>query len=205
VTEHPLLHTVPDADVVAAKHRLRARLIDHRRRRTATDREAARAANSKHVVEALAGVRAVAAYHPLPSEPLDPAMLDALASSGADVLVPIVTGATPLDWVRWVPGSELVRGPAGIFEPSGARLGARAVTAAAVMLLPALAIDRSGFRLGRGGGHYDRTLALVHSLHTWPELIAVINDDELLAEVPHDALDVPVTQVVTPRGGVRPV
>ena len=72
------------------------------------------------------------------------------------------------------------------------------------MLVPALAVDRAGFRLGRGGGHYDRTLALLATLTDLrPPLIAVIDDDEEVDEVPHDGWDVAIDLIVTPLGGVR--
>jgi 5-formyltetrahydrofolate cyclo-ligase len=72
------------------------------------------------------------------------------------------------------------------------------------VLVPALAVDRGGHRLGRGGGHYDRTLALLSRLRAerLPPRIALVYDEELLDAVPVDQLDQLVTAVITPSSGV---
>ena len=77
-----------------------------------------------------------------------------------------------------------------------------AIADADAILVPALAVDRDGHRLGRGGGHYDRTLAMLAGLHSTPALIALIYDDELLPAVPFDELDQLVTAFVTPGSGL---
>ena len=73
-----------------------------------------------------------------------------------------------------------------------------------VIVVPALRIDRSGYRLGQGGGYYDRVLSLVR-----PDvpIIAMIYDHELLpaGAIPHEAHDVRVTHVCTPNDGLRAV
>jgi 5-formyltetrahydrofolate cyclo-ligase len=65
--------------------------------------------------------------------------------------------------------------------------------------VPALAVDHSGARLGRGRGFYDRTLVLRDPN---ARLVAVVRDEELLDEVPHEPHDVPMTHALTPRGGL---
>ncbi|MGH3580223.1 MAG: 5-formyltetrahydrofolate cyclo-ligase, partial [Mycobacterium sp.] len=67
------------------------------------------------------------------------------------------------------------------------------------VLVPALAVDRRGNRLGRGAGFYDRALPLAD-----PDarLIAVVRDDELLDEVPAEPHDVAMTHMLTPGLGV---
>ena len=67
------------------------------------------------------------------------------------------------------------------------------------VLVPALAVDRAGNRLGRGGGSYDRVLARVGPLIP---LIALIYDDELLDHVPAERHDVPVRAAVSPLTGI---
>jgi 5-formyltetrahydrofolate cyclo-ligase len=187
----------------AAKASLRTTLIAARRARTSAERLAARAAITAHLVVALDGTGSVAAYLPLPTEPLDTGLLDLLATR-TRVLVPVVTGSAPLDWCAF-PG-PVRHGALGIAEPVGPRLGADAIDAADAVLVPALAVDPAGHRLGRGGGHYDRTIALLTRLRgrrPMPDLIAVIYDEELLAAVPGDDLDQRVTAVVTPERGLR--
>jgi 5-formyltetrahydrofolate cyclo-ligase len=63
--------------------------------------------------------------------------------------------------------------------------------------VPALQVDRDGNRLGRGGGSYDRALARATGL-----TVALLHDDELVAELPHEPHDVPVRAVATPTGGL---
>lgn len=204
----------PDDDsIAAAKTHLRVRLIASRRARDDAERRTARDANAAHLLAGLAGVGCVAAYLPLPTEPLAVGLLDELATV-ARVLVPVVVGDAPLDWCEYpVP---LRAAALGIDEPTGPRLGPRAIGDADAILVPALAVDRSGNRLGRGGGHYDRTLELQtqalgaganrSSALTLKGLrIAVLFDDELLEAIPIDELDQRVDATVTPAGGLRPV
>ena len=194
--------TFVNSPVDDAKSRLRAELISHRRNRSAADLLVARAAVTGHLLDSLAGLTCIAGYLPLRTEPLDQLALTQLAGT-ARVLVPAVTGAAPLDWSEY-PG-PVRRAALGINEPAGPRLGADASASADAILVPALAVDRHGHRLGRGGGHYDRTLALLSTLRGTAELparIAVVFDDELLEEVPAGPLDQPVSAVLTPSGGL---
>ena len=87
----------------------------------------------------------------------------------------------------------------GVLEPTGPWLPPTAVADASVLFIPALAVDRRGARLGRGRGFYDRTLGL---RNPDARLIAVVRDEELLDEVPHEPHDVPVTHALTPGHGL---
>lgn len=192
----------PDVDLAAAKRALRAPLLAARRARPPADRTAARTAIAAHLAEALATDECVAAFLPMPTEPLDPALLPALAAR-ITVLIPVVTGPSPLDWCAFTPVTR--PGSLGIEEPDGPRLGPSAIARADSVLVPALAVGPLGHRLGRGGGHYDRTLALRETLRgaAGPgRLIALTFDDEFGLDVPHDELDRPVTAVVTPARGL---
>jgi 5-formyltetrahydrofolate cyclo-ligase len=194
---------VAGPDVAAAKRARRVPLLAARRARSDADRSTARDAVAGHLAAALAGRSCVAAYLPLPTEPLDPALLPQLAQD-LRVLIPVVTGPAPLDWCEF---TEATRpGQLGIEEPDGPRLGPDAIGDADVVIVPALAAAADGYRLGRGGGHYDRTLALrAHLRGNRPdELIALVYDAEFGPAVPHDDLDRPVTAVITPgRGLIR--
>lgn len=192
-----------DGIVAAAKRAMRVPLLAARRARTTADRAAARAAIAEHLTAALADRTCVAAYLPLPTEPLDPALLPRLART-VRVLIPVVTGPSPLDWCEYTGATR--PGQLGIEEPDGPRLGTDAIADADVVLVPALAVAADGYRLGRGGGHYDRSLELRARLRAdrADELIALVHDDEFGPAVPHDHLDRPVTAVITPgRGLVR--
>ena len=69
-------------------------------------------------------------------------------------------------------------------------------SAFAFVLVPSLAVDRDGHRLGRGGGYYDRVLATVPRARR----VAVVYDEEVVATVPHDPHDVDVAFALTPSG-----
>ena len=104
----------------------------------------------------------ICAHLPVGVEPWSPSGVEALRAAGHEVLLPVVADrAGPLDWARYDGPDALVAGPFGLWEPAGARLGPDAVRRARLVLLPALAADRRGVRLGQGGGFYDRTLPLV--------------------------------------------
>lgn len=82
----------------------------------------------------------------------------------------------------------------------GPALGRDAVADVTAMILPGLAVDRAGHRLGQGGGCYDRTLPLLREGMCQAVLLF---DDEVLPAVPHDELDRPVPAVLTPEAGWR--
>ncbi|OBF19742.1 5-formyltetrahydrofolate cyclo-ligase [Mycobacterium sp. ACS4331] len=142
----------------------------------------------------------VCAYVPVGSEPGSPAMVDVLAATGVRVLLPVVdTGEPkPLRWAVHEPG-RLVTARFGLLEPAGPRLPAGTVSEAAVLIIPALAVDRRGVRLGRGAGFYDRSLPFRDPA---ARLVAVVRDSEFVDALPADPHDVPMTQVATPGAGV---
>jgi 5-formyltetrahydrofolate cyclo-ligase len=141
----------------------------------------------------------VCCYLPVGTEPGSPALPDALVRDGRRVLLPVVVGAAPLDWAYYEGPDSLVPGPYGLLEPGGTRLGASAIGSADAVLVPALAVDSTGTRLGRGGGHYDRSLPLVSG---GVPLVAVVRDEELVDRLPAEPHDVRMTSVLTP-GGLR--
>jgi 5-formyltetrahydrofolate cyclo-ligase len=180
-----------------SKAALRRRLSAARRDLAADIRSAEASALVKWVGELSAEV--VCCYLPVGTEPGNVAMVDAI---GARVLLPIVTGAAPLDWARYEGETSLVPGPYGLREPAGTRLGPDAIGLADVILIPALAVDRRGVRLGRGAGHYDRSLPRARADAA---LIAVLRDDELLDRLPDEPHDVRMTATMTPRVGIRTI
>jgi 5-formyltetrahydrofolate cyclo-ligase len=145
----------------------------------------------------------VCAYVPVGAEPGSLEMLDVLLRRAGRVLLPVARTAADdspvaLRWGEYRPG-RLVAAQFGLFEPAEPWLPATTVAEASVVLVPALAVDRIGVRLGRGGGFYDRTL-----VHRDPRarLVAVIRDQELLDELPHEPHDVPMTHALTPGRGL---
>ena len=119
------------------------------------------------------------------------------------VLLPVARTAADDDavallWGEYRPG-QLVTARFGLLEPPAPWLPATTVAEAGVVFVPALAVDRAGARLGRGRGFYDRTLVL---RDPQARLIAVVRDEELLDEVPHEPHDVPMTHALTPGLGL---
>lgn len=114
----------------------------------------------------------VASYSPLAFEPRPPHVEGAL--------LPVLLPDGDLDW-----------------EVDGVRRGASAVAGVDLVIVPAVAVDRSGVRLGRGGGSYDRALA-----RTGAVTVALLHDGELLDALPAEPHDVRVGWVVTPSLGL---
>lgn len=142
----------------------------------------------------------VAAYVPVGTEPGSIDLLDALTASGFDVMLPVVVPGppAPLRWARYWGPESLSPGRFGLLEPTGASLPPTSVDRADLVLVPALAVDRRGVRLGRGAGYYDRTIGAIDT----DRLVAVVYDDELVEELPTDEFDVPMGWALTPRTGL---
>ncbi|MFJ8333319.1 5-formyltetrahydrofolate cyclo-ligase [Streptomyces sp. NPDC094437] len=148
--------------------------------------------------------RTVAAYVSVGTEPGTLPLLDALRARGVAVLLPALLADNDLDWGRYTGEGSLARvrhgGRMSLFEPSGERLGPDAVTAADVVLLPGLAVDGRGMRLGRGGGSYDRVLARLEAAGAHPALVVLLYGSEVVGHVPAEPHDRPVQAAVTPEG-----
>lgn len=190
----------------ASKAALRDQLLAARRR-VADD---VRAAEARHLCERLEASESivtsgstVCAYVPVGTEPGSAAMLDALLRRTGRVLLPVARTTAdntpmPLSWGEYRPGT-LTTGRWGLLEPPQPWLPPSALAEAAVVLVPALAVDRRGVRLGRGRGFYDRSLG---GREPQALLIAVVRDAELLDELPADPHDVPMTHALMPRQGL---
>jgi 5-formyltetrahydrofolate cyclo-ligase len=136
----------------------------------------------------------IAAYVPVGPEPGGPDLPAVLAATGVRVLLPVLRADNDLDWAVFT--GDLTAGPRGLQEPSGPRLGLDGLRSADLILVPALAVDRAGHRMGRGGGSYDRALTRATG-----SIIALLHDDELIDQVPAEPHDHPVHGVITPTGG----
>jgi 5-formyltetrahydrofolate cyclo-ligase len=141
----------------------------------------------------------VAAYYSIGTEPDTRGLVFGLWKRGTYVLLPVLREDGDLDWASYEGPGSLVRGPRGLLEPGEARRGVEAVRRSDAVIAPALAVDRGGNRLGRGGGSFDRALTRVGPLIP---VIALLYDDELLDHVPTDPHDRPVRAVARPRHGI---
>ncbi|MFE9248731.1 5-formyltetrahydrofolate cyclo-ligase [Streptomyces sp. NPDC007088] len=164
---------------------------------------AALAARTARLPE-LARARTVAAYVSVGGEPDTAPLLAALRERGVRVLLPVLMDDDDLDWGEYTGAGSLAAvrraGRMTLWEPAGPRLGPDTVREADAVLLPGLAVDGTGTRLGRGGGSYDRVLARLAAAGTNPPLIVLLYDHEVVEEVPAQAHDRPVHTVVTPSG-----
>lgn len=142
--------------------------------------------------------RRVAAYVSVGREPGTGPLLEELSARDVEILLPILLPDGDLDWAPYTGPASLVSASRGLLQPVAPALGPGAVTAVDVVLAPALAVDRHGNRLGRGGGSFDRALARIAGrLFT----CAVLHDGEVLdMPVPRERHDVPVAAAATPSG-----
>jgi len=189
--------------VQSTKAQVRAAILATRRSVTPQTRDAEAEVLASELAAFVNPGQTVCAYVPAGSEPGSTELIEALVRRGVLVLLPVarrgLDGAPlPLQWGRYRPG-ELVDAPFGLSEPAQPWLPASAVVDAAAVVVPALAVDRQGVRLGRGAGFYDRTLLLADP---GAALVAVVRDDELVDQLPSEPHDVPVTHALTPREGV---
>ncbi|MEU4611625.1 5-formyltetrahydrofolate cyclo-ligase [Streptomyces umbrinus] len=197
-------HLGPEPE--SGKRVLRREFLTVRSRYTADDVRETGAALVARALELpeLAHARTVAAYVSVGSEPGTRALLDALHARGVRVLLPALLTDNDLDWGAYAGEGSLVsvqhRGKMALLEPAGERLGPDAVLTADAVLLPGLAVDARGMRLGRGGGSYDRVLARLDRAGADPALVVLLYDSEVVDRVPEEPHDRPVHAVVTPSG-----
>jgi 5-formyltetrahydrofolate cyclo-ligase len=201
---YPMRDSAGDRDGPAVKRRLRATLLAARAAVAPEVRRAEARALCALLPSVVSGNATVAAYVPVGTEPGSVDMLDALLRLCSRVLLPVARLSAdrtplPLSWGEYQPG-ELVVAPLGLLEPAGPSLPPTAMASAAVVLVPALAVDRHGARLGRGAGFYDRSLGFRAPS---ARLVAVVRDDELVEELPVEPHDVSMTHALTPSGPIE--
>jgi len=105
---------------------------------------------------------------------------------------------SPLVFRAWQPGDEMATVAWGIREP----LASRAELQPDVLLVPLLAFDRRGFRLGYGGGFYDRSLEALRRLKP-VVAVGIAFDEQHMDAVPHLDYDQPLDWVLTPSGPIQ--
>ncbi len=193
------------SDPAAAKAELRQQAAIARKALVNADPEApARLAAQSDIImrmvqdERPAGV--VAAYMPIRSELSPLRLVAALVAQGIVTAMPETPSpGHPLIFRRWAPGDDLVDGPYGTSQPSPAA----PVMVPRVILAPMLAFDSACWRLGYGGGFYDRTLAGLRDAGQRVTAIGIAFDGQLVDKVPVGPFDMPLDAVLTPSG-LRP-
>ena len=133
----------------------------------------------------------IASYFSYGDEPQTAQLNRAIIESGKTLLLPRIAGVE-IEWVQW-DGSEnslkthkKINEPAGEIYPEWQKID--------LIVVPALRIDRSGYRLGQGGGYYDRALP---KLNAWS--IGLIHPDEISsADLPREEWDIQLSAAATP-------
>ena len=151
---------------------------------------------TEHALEAVAGAQKVAAFVSEGAEPCTRLLLERLHEGGVQVLLPVLGPRLARCWGLFQGGADLAeRAPRRPPEPSGPSMPAEAVGQVDALIIPALAVDSAGRRLGQGGGWYDRMLPLRSpEAHTF----AILHPEELVpGPLPMEEHDEPVDAVIT--------
>ncbi len=142
----------------------------------------------------------VSAYWPLADEFDSLPLLQALIQAGHQVALPVVQGAgQPLCFRRWRPGDAMAVGSFGVSEP----LAAAAEIIPDVVVTPFLAYNDAGYRLGYGGGYYDRTLRALRQAKRDVLAVGLGFAAQEMPALPHDAHDEPLDWLVNEQGAQR--
>jgi len=192
------------ADPEDVKVSLRADIRKQRQQRSERRLSEHAEALRDHVLTfpAVDAAECVSVYASRPHEPGTLPLIEALHQRGVRVLIPVLGDGLQRGWAMYEGAADLVeRAPGRPPEPSGSFLPQSALADASVVIVPALAVDTSGTRLGQGGGWYDRVLAEVA-----PEvpIIALTFAGEVFDAdehpLPREPHDLGVAGVITPEG-----
>lgn len=158
--------------------------------------QAANAALLK-AAEALPNAQVIAGYMPIRTEVSPLATMAALSDAGKRICVPVITGEQqPLEFHEWTPTSDMVDGPFGAMVP---RSGERLIPD--VLIMPLVAFDKTGTRLGYGGGFYDRSLAQI-AAKKQVRAVGFAYAAQELDVLPKEPTDWPLDAIVTEMGAV---
>ncbi|WP_196232905.1 5-formyltetrahydrofolate cyclo-ligase [Sphingomonas segetis] len=180
-----------------SKESLRRAALDARKAFVRTLSDGAKARLEQKLAQTLtslfAGVSVVAGYHPLGSEISPLLAMEEARAVGAIAAFP--SFSNPAKPFRFIAGDPLEPGPFGIMQPARRH----PVVEPDLVLVPLIAVDGAGTRLGRGKGHYDR--ALTRLKKSGARLIGVGWAMQRLTEaIPADAWDVPLDGFASPDG-----
>jgi 5-formyltetrahydrofolate cyclo-ligase len=197
------------AAITEAKRVLRRAVLRRRAVRPEDQRAADDAARFEQLRSFLDDARlgTVACYLSVAPEPGTLQLIAWLASRGIRLLLPVLSepesADAPVgepDWAAYAGPDQLRLGLRSLIEPTTPRLGAGALAEAQLIILPGLAGNSRGDRLGRGGGWYDRALH-----HADPSAVTVLllNDDEVVEAIPTHRHDRRVDVIITPTRALR--
>ncbi|CCQ73304.1 5-formyltetrahydrofolate cyclo-ligase [Magnetospira sp. QH-2] len=184
-------------ELAAAKDHLRAKARDRRRGLAAADPLAKK--KIARITLDLEPDRILAGYWAIGDE-LDPSgvLIHHMSLGHRTALPAVVDRDAPLVFREWMPGTPLVGGLFGTREPDHQS----AVMRPTVLLVPLLAFDRRGYRLGWGGGYYDRTIEMLKQDGD-VKTIGIAYAGQEVAQVPHDDRDQPLDWILTQEGLIQ--
>lgn len=209
----PVLSDADRAAIIGAKRTLRTAVLHRRGSRSTETRAAADHTRTLRVQEFIGDLArpgfTVAAYLSTDDEPATLELISWLAAHELRVLLPVLgsePGRLPPDesgrqapaWAVYTGPEQLQQGQYGIAEPSGEVLPSTSLTQAHLAIVPGLAGNEYGHRLGRGGGWYDRALG-----HTDAVRLLLLNDDEVMPAIPVEPNDRHVDVIITERRTIR--
>ncbi len=191
--------TSPDDKRTLRRNALAARaMMAHATGPVAARRLAARV---MELLERLPG-RIVAGYMPVRHEIDVRPLMEQIAESGRTLVLPVVMKRdAPLAFREWAPGEPLQEGAFGVPVP----LPDRPEHVPDILLVPLAAFDRDGYRLGYGGGYYDRTLAALRGREDAVTAVGVAYSGQEMDRVPREETDQPLDWIVTDRQTIGPI
>ena len=198
------LQYVPGLELEDAKELLRSSIRTKRLNTPPKQRKGNAEAAARLVLELpqVQEATCVSVFASRPAEPDTLPLINALHARGIRILIPVLGAGLERDWAQFISEEDLAeRAPGRPPEPSGPQLGVEAISQAQVIIVPALAVDTTGARLGQGGGWYDRALD-----NADPEavVLALVNSNEVFdaatQPLPQAEHDRRVSGWVTPEG-----
>jgi 5-formyltetrahydrofolate cyclo-ligase len=184
-----------------ARNALRRRLRESRQQVGEPQRAAANEALLARLADHAGDVarELIAIYWPIRNEPQLEPLASHWAGQGAGLALPVVDAvAQPLRFVRWRHGDPLVPGAYGIARPVHDE-----TVRPTLIVIPCLGFDRRAYRLGYGGGFYDRTIAALQADTSLPiRTVGVAWDEALIDDFVPLPTDLPLDAVITPSAVV---
>ncbi len=178
-----------------AKAALRAAALARRDRLAATARAAAAEEIARRVMAIIAAEApsSVAAYLPIRSECDSRPIIERAGALAITLALPAVIDSTTLVFRRYEPGAPLVAGGFGTLAPASDQPPVEPE----LVIVPMVAFDRAGTRLGHGKGHYDRALAGLAARGIKPKLVGIAFATQEVALIPAEPHDVRLDWIVT--------
>lgn len=190
-----------------SRQQLRTQLRQRRRRLTLREQQRREQQLCHHLLQlpALQNAQHIAAYWPADGEISSLAAIKHWQCSGKKIYLPKMLAQQQMQFVLFTPQTPMVKNRFGILEPqSRQKISPQQLD---VVLLPLLAFDQQGNRLGMGGGYYDRAFAFLRQ-QAWrkrPLLIGIAHDFQQVAELEYAPWDVPLAMVVSNNTVIKSV